>query len=171
LATLAQTPVQYDDIESAAARFAKVLTSTGMSGARSLSEKCHAGVTAQPTWAAADWCAAFDYAAAHVDAEVGKSAGWPPNPYFQFQAENQADRYKEAGAADYFVSTRLTSIKVAAESAADDAVMAAIAKLKLQASQAAPPEPSPPEQSQNLTQQWLDNALNTQSVNRVGGNP
>lgn len=170
LATLTQTPVHYDDIESAASRFAKVLTKSGIAGARTVSEKCHAGVTAEPSWAAADWCAAFDYAAAHVDAEVAKSAGWPANPYFQFQAANQADRYKEAGASDYFVSSRLVSIKESAESAADDATMAEIAKVNSQSKPVSPPEPSPPDESHSLSQQWLDNALNTQSTNRVRDN-
>lgn len=167
LATVSEAPVQYDDIESAASRFAQVLTKSGMAGARTLSEKCHSNVSTQPTWASADWCAAFDFAAAHVDAEVSRSAGLPASPYFQFQAENQADRYKEAGAADYFVNTRLSSIKEAAEAAADDAVMGEIAKLKSQASQDAAPEPSAPEQGQNLNQQWLDNVLSSQATNRA----
>jgi hypothetical protein len=128
LATVSQSAVQFDNIESAAARFAQVLTKTGMSGARATSEKCHSDVTANPTWSSADWCAAFDFAAAHIDAEVGKANGWPPTPYFQFQAENQADRYTEAGASELFVTSRLTSIKTAAESAVDQAMAREIAK-------------------------------------------
>lgn len=142
LATLSQTPVQYDDIESAAARFAQLLTKSGMSAARSVSERCHAGVVAEPNWSSADWCAAFDYAAAHVDAEVSKAGGWAPMPYFRFQAENQVDRYKESGAADYFVITRLTSIKAAAESAVNDAMLREIQKS--QKAQETASEPSAP---------------------------
>lgn len=128
LANISQTPVQFDDIESAAARFVEVLTKSGLSDARSVSEKCHAGVAAEPTWSSADWCAAFDYAAAHVDAQISKAAGWSTMPYFQFQAANQEDRYTEAGASDLFVSTRLSSIKTAAESAVDQAMAREIAK-------------------------------------------
>lgn len=130
LARIPQAPIQYGDVESAAAKFAQVLTKSGMSGARSLSEKCHAGVVAKPAWSSADWCAAFDYAAAYVDAEVSRAGGWKPMPYFQFQADNQPDRYREAGAADYSVSTRLHSIKRAAEAAAEDAVRQRVAESK-----------------------------------------
>lgn len=128
LASVPQTPIQFDDVESAAVRFSQVLTTSGMAGARALSEKCHSGVAAEPKWSSADWCAAFDYAAAFVDAEVSRAGGWKPMPYFQFQAENQADRYREAGAADLFLASRLLSVKRAAEAAAEDAVRRKIAE-------------------------------------------
>jgi uncharacterized protein YecT (DUF1311 family) len=51
-------------------------------------------------------------------------------PYFQFQAQNQADRYEEAGAPAYTVSSRLISIKQAAEAAAEASVRQRIAESK-----------------------------------------
>lgn len=139
LENIPQTPVQFEDIESAAVRFVQALTKRGVSGARSVSEKCHAKVAAEPTWSSADWCAAFDYAAAHLDSKVSGASGWAPMPYFQFQAENQADRYKEAGAVEYLVNPRLRSIKTAAESAVSDAIDREIRKS--QQTEDAPAEP------------------------------
>lgn len=153
LASLSQTPVRYDDIESAATRFAKVLASRGMSGARALSEECHAGVVKEPTWSKADWCAAFDYAAAYFDSKFSAANGLTQMPYFDFQSKNQADRYTEAGAGNLFVSSRLASIKAAAESAAEDAIMREIRRSEAtrttSAESAGPKEADDPSKAQS----------------------
>lgn len=116
-----QAVVSYSTIEGAAQRFANALITKGITGARAVSEACHNDVQKQPTWDAADNCAAFDYAAAYVDEAVSRTGGFPPNGYFQFQRTNQADAYSAIGAPSYLTLTRLEKIRGAAESAAAEA--------------------------------------------------
>lgn len=126
LATQPAVPVRFENVESAAKRFAAILMDSGISGARAYSTKCHRDVMANPSWSAADYCAAFDYAAAHIDRQITGTANWTPSSYFKFQADNQQDHFLEAGAQPYSTAMRLQSIKQAAESSAQEAVQTAI---------------------------------------------
>lgn len=128
LSEIAQPPVQFADVESAASNFARVLLQNGISGARAESERCHKQVIQAPSWSRADICAAFDFAAAFVDKEVSRASGWQPMEYFRFQAENQSDRYEEAGAYAYTSLSRVSKIKITAERAAGEALRIELAK-------------------------------------------
>lgn len=128
LATASQQSVKFDNIESAANRFASILMNGGMAGARAYSTRCHEKVVDSPNWNGADYCAAFDYAAAYIDRQISSQERWIPNSYFKFQSDNQDDNYFEAGAPRYSVVSRLISIKKAAEAAATEAVQLEIAK-------------------------------------------
>lgn len=128
LATQPMTPVRFEDVESAATRFAAILMGSGISGARAYSTKCHQDVAARPSWSAADYCAAFDYAAADIDRQIAVASKWTQSSYFKFQADNQQDHFLEAGAQPYSTTVRLLSIKQAAESSAKEAVQLALEK-------------------------------------------
>ena len=110
--------LSFDDIEAGADRFVSVLRARGIWGAREYSEKCHHDVISSPSWAQADKCAAFDYAAAAIDDSVSGQGHFAVDNYFRFQAENQEQSYTAAGAPAYFLSGRLASIKRAAISTA-----------------------------------------------------
>ena len=129
-----QTPVDYSNVESASNHFASTLTRRGVTGARIFSEKCHRDVKNAPTWSTVDNCAAFDYAAAYVDEGVTAGSPGAKNGYFQFERDNQADNYISLGASSYAISTRLTQIRSAAETAVVGAISSATARLN-----AAPP--------------------------------
>jgi len=148
LAELPQHEPIFADIESAASRFARTLLRDGMMGAREFSEKCHRDVVKAPSWSAADRCAAFDFAAAYLDDQITRGAAWTRNAYFQFQAENQSDRYNDAGAAQFTVLTRLSKIKRAAEQAAEWALRIELAKqTPANAPSADRPQSAPPARS------------------------
>lgn len=147
LEDLPSTELAFDDIEAAANRFASTLMRNGMAGARALSETCHKQVIAEPSWSGADRCAGFDYAAAYIDERIAREAGWALNPYFQFQSDNQSDRYEAAGASAYSIHSRLTTIKKTAEQAAEIALRLEVAKIKereaqkaREAARASPPQ-------------------------------
>lgn len=122
-----QTPLAFDDIEGAAQDFDRILQRRGILGARAFSTECHKAVAAQPSWSAADRCAAFDYAAAFVDDAVSQSAGVAKNSYFAFQRDNQSDYYNFASWQSYAVSQRLLAIRRAAEPAIEEEIRARIA--------------------------------------------
>jgi hypothetical protein len=128
LSKLTQTVVSYDTIEAAADRGAKIIVTKGVSGARAYSEGCHKTVQATPSWNAADSCAAFDYAAAYIDAAVSTQNGWQKDGYFQFQSDNQPDDYAAIGAPSYATSDRLAKIRTAAQGAAIDALRMELAR-------------------------------------------
>ena len=130
-ADLSQQPtatLDYSTIEDAAQKVAKIIATNGMAGARAYSENCHKAVQANPSWTAADGCAAFDYAAAYIDAAVTTQAGWPKNGYFDFQSDNQTDQYAAVGAASYRTYDRLPKIKAAAQQAGLDAFRTELAR-------------------------------------------
>lgn len=122
----APTGINFDDIEGASYTFAKVLNQRGIYGARAWSQKCHAEAAKAPTWSAVDRCAAFDFAARYMDAEMVKAANIAPNSYFAFQADNQADSYSVVGGQPYTVAERLKRIRTAVEPTTYEAVMAGI---------------------------------------------
>lgn len=128
LASVFQTPIQFNNIEAGANEFARILTKSGISGARAYSTRCHEAVKAQPSWQAADQCAAFDYAGAYVDGEVSRQSHWPMSQYFSFQSDNQDGNYVAAGATSYSLSSRLASIKSAVQPLAAEAVEGEIAR-------------------------------------------
>jgi curved DNA-binding protein CbpA len=123
-----QSAVSYSTIESAAWRFATLLRSQGLAGARTYSERCHKGVKVTPTWDGADSCAAFDYAAAYIDEAVSRNGGWSRNGYFEFQRANQGDNYAAVGAPSYLTYSRLNQIKAAAEESAAEALRTQLAR-------------------------------------------
>lgn len=120
--------VDYSTIEDAARRVAKIIATKGMAGARTYSESCHKAVQASPSWSGADGCAAFDYAAASIDAAVTSQAGWPRNGYFDFQSSNQSDQYAAVGVSSYRTYDRLPKIRNAAQQAGLDAFRTEIAR-------------------------------------------
>lgn len=122
----APTNVDFKVIESAAGTFAKVLNRGGIMGARAWSQDCHDKAEKAPSWSAADRCAAFDYAARYIDAGMVQAADLRPNPYFLFQADNQADNYKIVGGQPYTVGERLRRIRAAVEPVTYDAVMSGV---------------------------------------------
>jgi hypothetical protein len=132
LATVPQQSVKFDSIEAASKHFASILMDRGIEGARTYSTQCHEKVVESPSWSGADYCAAFDFAAAYVDRQIAAEVHVAPNSYFKFQSDNQKDNYTDAGAPDYSVALRLMSIKQSAELAAADAVETAIARNKEQ---------------------------------------
>ncbi len=122
----APTGINFSDIEGASYTFAKILNQRGIFGARAWSQKCHADAAKAPSWSAVDRCAAFDFAARYMDAEMVKAANIAPNPYFSFQADNQADSYSVVGGQPYAVGERLRRIRTAVEPTTYEAVMAGI---------------------------------------------
>jgi hypothetical protein len=128
LSALPVAAVEYSNVENAARTVASVFMRDGISGARAYSEDCHRRTTESPSWQSADYCAAFDYAAAAIDQAVTRQAGWPESGYFRFQSQNQADQYAAAGAPSYMTMSRLRQIEGAAASAARDAVSTALAR-------------------------------------------
>lgn len=142
LSKQAQTALSYDTIEAAADRVAKIITTKGISGARAYSENCHKAVQASPSWDGADDCAAFDYAAAYIDDAVSTQAGWPKNGYFEFQNTNEPDDYAAVGAPSYVTSDRLNKLRAAAQSAAQEAFSAEVARMRAkEASRSVPEQP------------------------------
>lgn len=112
-------PLHYSDIQSAAGQFVRVLDRSGMAGARSFSEQCHASARRQPTWSALDRCVAFDFAAFYVDLSVAQSLGAPPNSYFAFMQANATEQYGATGAS-YLINQRLQSIERAVRPAVNE---------------------------------------------------
>lgn len=133
-------PIDFNDIERAAADFERTLQRGGITGAREWSERCHAAVLQKPSWSGADQCAAFDFAAAYIDDGMVRVAGVTRNGYFQFAADNQADRYVALGAPAYLLSERLRQVRNAAQPAVAEAVTSAIYRREQEAQRAASEE-------------------------------
>lgn len=124
-----QTALTYEDVESAARKFADILINKGgMRGARAYSQSCHKALAQSPTWSKADFCAAFDSSAAQLDAEITKNSGSPVNGYFQFQQDNLAATYTSVGAPSYLLSDRLSSLNKTARRVVGEAVSTEIEK-------------------------------------------
>jgi curved DNA-binding protein CbpA len=144
LSKLPDAQVEYSNVESAAQKFAAILIKDGIAGARSFSDRCHKGVVAKPSWAAADYCAAFDFAAAHIDEAFSKEGKFPANGYFQFQSENQDDAYVAAGAYAFSLPPRLTTIRRAVEPAAVEALDDQLARRRAREQSKASSQSVPP---------------------------
>lgn len=108
-----QTPLRFVDIEQGVKSFDRVLSRSGIIGARVWSERCHEAVRAKPSWAEADQCAAFDFAATFMDTSVTLASGYQQSSYFVFQSDNQADYYSEFGTPTVMVEERLRRIRAA----------------------------------------------------------
>lgn len=108
--------IAFDDMESAALHFDRVLQRSGIAGAKAYSEGCHRLFMRHPNWTTADRCAAFDFAAAHIDSGINSaSKGFiHQNDYFIFEDENQADNYALFKATPELLGDRLTRIRRAA---------------------------------------------------------
>lgn len=152
LSKLPDAQVEYSNVESAAQKFAAILIKDGIAGARSFSDRCHNGVVAKPNWAAADYCAAFDFAAAHIDEAISKRGQFPENGYFQFQSDNQDDAYVAAGAYAFSLSSRLATIRRAVEPAVVEAVDVQLARQRAR-EQTKPVPPSASSVDDNATEQ------------------
>ncbi|NTZ42118.1 J domain-containing protein [Altererythrobacter sp. SALINAS58] len=107
-------PISFSTVEAGAHRFSRVMSSSGLRGARSESERCHEAQRRSPTWDGLDSCAAFDFAAAALSRTVGSSLNRERNAYFEFQSQNQADYYQPY---HYLATARLDRIKSSAETA------------------------------------------------------
>jgi hypothetical protein len=108
-------PVSFDDIEVAVNAFDGTLSRSGLMGAVASSKNCRKKLDEAPTWLAADQCAAFDHAAAYLDAGV-TSDGWAQrNPYFAFVDDNLTDTYTGLGVPKYVAVERVATIKRAVE--------------------------------------------------------
>jgi hypothetical protein len=108
--------IAFADMEAAAVQFDRVLQRRGIWGAKFFSQGCHRGFVRRPSWTAADRCAAFDFAAAHIDSgmnTVSKGA-IRQNDYFIFEDENQADNYAPFNASPDQINDRLARIRRAA---------------------------------------------------------
>ena len=150
LSKLPDAQVDYGNIESAAEKFAAILVNNGIPGARSFSDRCHKGVVAKPSWAAADYCAAFDFAGAHIDEAISKQGKFPQNGYFQFQSDNQDDAYVAAGAYAFSLPSRLATIRRAVEPAVVEALDVRHARQRAREQTKAVP-PSAPSVDDNAT--------------------
>lgn len=147
LSELPVAQVEFSNVESAAQKFAAILMSGGISGARAFSDRCHKGVLAKPSWAAADYCAAFDFAAVHIDEAISKEGKFPANGYFRFQSENQDDAYVAAGAHAFSLPQRLATIRRAVEPAAVEALDVQLAHRRARDQANTPSAPSDDETS------------------------
>lgn len=128
LSDLDMSPVDFKNIENGASKFAAVFTSRGLLGARAYSENCHKKTSASPTWETADFCAAFDFAAVFVDEGVSKIADISANSYFKFKSQNQEQDYANAGADQFSLNSRLSTIRETAQLVVSEAIDAQIAK-------------------------------------------
>jgi hypothetical protein len=122
-----ETALSYSDIETAADDFDRVLQKDGFAGARASSEACHKAVIAEPSWPAADRCAAFDYSAASINKKKAKAAREQPDAYFAFQEDNQAANYQPLGGMSYAVDVRLQEIQKRARSALHNSIATRLA--------------------------------------------
>jgi hypothetical protein len=141
LASLPATPVSFGDIEQGARRFAAVVGRSGLSGAREESERCRSELARNPTWSAADRCAAFDLAAAMVDERVSRHTKEMPDPYFVYQKENAERLYTNAGAEPFAAANRLGTIGESAGTIAWGALVEAAEERQQRAAQPRTAEP------------------------------
>lgn len=142
LSELEMLPVDFKHIERGASKFASVLSARGLIGARAYSEDCHKKVLASPGWEAADFCAAFDFAAVFVDEGVSKIADISANSYFKFKSENQDQDYAAAGADQLSLGSRLSTIRGSAQSVVSEAIDVQIAKSEAKRAREIPLQPT-----------------------------
>lgn len=126
-AAAAPTTLSFKDIDAGARQFDHTSAGSGIIGAKAYSEKCHLAAQRSNEWARYDFCAAFDFAAAYVDAGIGGQSG-NHNAYFQFVTQNALDQYAPIYSNTYLVGRRLEAIRQAAGSAVTDAVNERLAR-------------------------------------------
>lgn len=105
------SPVAFSDIETAAIEFDRVLSRTGISGAKAYSIKCHIAADASTEWSKTDFCVAFDFAADYVDQTVSRRGFATRNAYFSFMSENAADHYAKFSANLYLANQRISALR------------------------------------------------------------
>lgn len=126
--------IAFEDMEAAAVRFDRVSRRSGIIGAKAFSRGCHRGFALHPNWTTADRCAAFDFAAAHIDSGMNTvSKGLiRQNDYFIFEDENQADNYASFRATPELIGDRLARIRRAATLAVERVINDRIENEKVQ---------------------------------------
>ena len=99
------------DIAAGAGAFAKVSLAAGLDGARRYSQQCEQRVGKSRALRDADRCAAFDFTAAYVDADVASTTHNPRNPYFAARSEQPEQLYRLVGMPAYGAQARLLTIR------------------------------------------------------------
>jgi hypothetical protein len=99
------------DIAAGAGAFAKVSLAAGLSGARLYSQQCEQRVGRSRALRDADRCAAFDFTAAYVDADVAGTTHNPRNAYFAARNKQPEQLYRLVGMPAYGAQARLMTIR------------------------------------------------------------
>lgn len=99
------------DIAAGAGAFAKVSLAAGLNGARLYSQQCEQRVGRSRALRDADRCAAFDFTAAYVDADVAGTTHNPRNPYFAARSKQPEHLYRLVGMPAYGAQARLMTIR------------------------------------------------------------
>ncbi|MEG3154942.1 J domain-containing protein [Sphingomonas sp. RB1R13] len=99
------------DIAAGAGAFAKVSLATGLDGARRYSQQCEQRVGKSRALRDADRCAAFDFTAAYVDADVASTTHNPRDPYFAARSKQAEQLYRLVGMPAYGARARLLTIR------------------------------------------------------------
>ena len=99
------------DIAAGAGAFAKVSLAAGLNGARLYSQQCEQRVGKSRALRDADRCAAFDFTAAYVDADVAGTTHNPRNPYFAARSKQPEQLFRLVGMPAYGAQARLMTIR------------------------------------------------------------
>ena len=99
------------DIAAGAGAFAQVSLAAGLDGARRYSQQCEQRVGKSRALRDADRCAAFDFTAAYVDADVAGTTHNPRNPYFAARSKQPEQLYRLVGMPTYGAQARLLTIR------------------------------------------------------------
>jgi curved DNA-binding protein CbpA len=99
------------DIAGGAGAFAQVSLTAGLNGARLYSQQCEQRVRTSRALRDADRCAAFDFTAAYVDAEVAGTTHNLRNAYFAARNKQPEQLYRLVGMPAYGAQARLLTIR------------------------------------------------------------
>ena len=99
------------DIAAGAGAFAQISLAAGLNGARLYSQQCEQRVGKSRALRDADRCAAFDFTAAYVDADVAGTTHNPRNPYFAARSKQPEQLYRLVGMPAYGAQARLMTIR------------------------------------------------------------
>ena len=99
------------DIAGGAGAFAQVSLGAGLNGARLYSQQCEQRVGKSRALRDADRCAAFDFTAAYVDAEVAGITHNRRNAYFAARSKQPEQLYRLVGMPAYGAQARLLTIR------------------------------------------------------------
>jgi hypothetical protein len=99
------------DIAAGAGAFAKVSLASGIDGALRYSQQCEQRVGKSRALRDADRCAAFDFTAAYVDADVAGTTHNPRSPYFSARSKQPEQLYRLVGVPPYGAQARLMTIR------------------------------------------------------------
>ena len=106
-----QTTLSFQDIEKAVNELDRVVSRSGISGAKKYSEKCHEVAKSEMEWSKFDFCVAFDLSASYLDNAISQSEDVQRNPYFSFMEENAVNQYVGAQFMTYTLNQRVNAIK------------------------------------------------------------